>query len=356
MEIIKFFCFYIFNKKLNTIFVILDYTWEVNKMWKKILVIIICIQFTGIVSTALGEKNKHNFNTFENTFKNIGNLGTVEVIDQQQIFDCGEGCPFFSNLWLAQGFTPTLETITRAELKLFKAGGITSDIIFSIKSTLTGSDLTSVSISGSQVSGTSKWIEFDFTDISVIPDQPYYIVCRTLGGSFTEYYCCLFQVDNPYLGGEVWGSLNSGASWQIIEYPGYPDPDGCFKIYGLDETPNIPNIDGPATGKPGIDLSYIISATDPENHDVFYKVEWGDNTNTGWLGPYNSGEEISLDHQWKKQGKYEIKVKARDIYGAESEMEIVEVTIPRTKTSYFTFLNQLFEKFPLLEKLFIILK
>jgi len=162
-------------------------------MWKKILVIIICLLFSGLVSTALGEKNNYNFNTFEDTYKNIGNLGTIEVIDQQQIFDCGEGCPFFSNLWLAQGFTPTLETITKAELKLFKAGGITSDIILSIRSTLTGSDLTSVSISGSQVSGTSKWIEFDFTDLSLTPNQMYYIVCRTSGGSIVDYYCCRFE-------------------------------------------------------------------------------------------------------------------------------------------------------------------
>jgi len=221
----------------------------------------------------------------------------------------------------------------------------------SIRSTLTGSDLTSVSIAGSQVSEYSKWIEFDFTDISIIPNQMYYLVCRTPGGSAINYYCCLFQINNPYQGGEVWGSLNSGATWDIIEYPGYPDPDGCFKIYGLDQTPNIPNIDGPPQGNEGIEYTYKFSAIDPENHDVFYFVVWGDNTNTGWLGPYSSGKEILLTHTWTKKGRYSIIAKAKDVYDVEGDWGEFEVEIPRNKAIYNSMLLRFFERFQILHQL-----
>jgi len=308
-------------------------------MWKKFAAIIIFTIFFGTATTALGEFKIYNPRLINNT-------GIIEVVDQQQITDCGYGCPFFSNLWLAQGFTPTLETITRAELKLFKSGDIESDITLSIKSSLSGSDLTSVTIPGNEVSGYSKWIEFDFTDISINPDNMYYIVCRTSGGSVVNYYCCLFQTNNPYQGGEVWGSLNSGGTWEIIEYPGYPDPDGCFKIYGLDETPNIPNIKGPSKGSKEIEYTYKFSAVDPENHEIFFNIVWGDNTNTGWIGPYSSGEEISLTHSWFEKGKYKILAKAKDVYGAESEWGDFEVEIPRNRATYNSLLAKLIEQFP----------
>jgi hypothetical protein len=307
-------------------------------MFKKIIVLMILILIFGTVSTALGNIKNNNYNLIEK-------IGTVEVIDQQQITDCGYGCPFFSNLWLGQGFTPTLNTISRVELKLFKVGNIESDILLSIRSSLTGSDLTSVLVSGTQVAGYSKWIEFDFTDITVNPNQMYYIVCRTSGGSMVNYYCCLFQINNPYPGGVVWGSLNSGATWEIVEYPGYPNPDGCFIVYGLDESPNTPDINGPSKGNEGIEYTYTFSATDPENHDIFYSVSWGDGTNSGWLGPYSSGEEISLTHSWNDKGKYIILARSKDVYNIESEWGEFEMEIPRIRSNFNSIFIITIEKF-----------
>ena len=316
-------------------------------MNKKIIFIIICILFIGMVCSAHGKTKNYNIEKNKDIFSDIEiinsrNLDTIEVIDQQQTTNCGYGCPFFNYLWLAQGFIPTLETITRVELNLYKVGTITSDITLSIRSDLTGSDLTSVTIDGSQVYEYSNWIEFDFNDIDITIGEMYYIVCRTTGGSVTNYYCCLFQVNNPYAGGEVWGSLNSGSSWDIIEYPGYPDPDGCFITYGLDEAPNIPNIDGPATGTPGIEYNFNFSTIDPESHDVFYYIEWGDNTNSGWIGPYDSGLELSIKKTWTYQGTYTIRAKAKDIYGATSDWRIFNVKMPKNKTINSQLIN-LFE-------------
>ncbi|RLF44681.1 MAG: hypothetical protein DRN29_08030, partial [Thermoplasmata archaeon] len=38
-----------------------------------------------------------------------------------------------------------------------------------------------------------------------------------------------------------------------------------------------------------------------------------------WLGPYKSGEKIVISHSWNRRGSYEVRVKAKDIYGRESE-------------------------------------
>ena len=39
-------------------------------------------------------------------------------------------------------------------------------------------------------------------------------------------------------------------------------------------------------------------ADDPEGNDVFYKVSWGDGFIDGFVGPYASGEEVTLSHAW----------------------------------------------------------
>ncbi len=272
---------------------------------------------------------------YEISNNNINKFNVIEVIDQQQPSDCGYGGPFFNNIWIAQGFTPTLETLTKIELKLFKTGNPTNILTFSIRSSLTGSDLTTVTLEGVNIPPYSIWIEFDFPDLNVVAGEKYYMLIRTPGGSFFDYYCCLFDVNNPYDGGDVWGSLNSGSSWSPVDDPDYPDPDGCFKTYGLDETPLAPNIDGQSSGNINTEYTYKISASDPENHNIYYFVDWGDDSNTGWLGPYDSDTEILITHAWDKKGSYIIKAKAKDVYDAVGDWTNLEVSMPIEKFHFY---------------------
>jgi hypothetical protein len=302
-------------------------------MKNKIFSFIVCLLLFIGVYNVLGETKDFDYNYVR--------VDTIEVIDQKQLTDCGYGCPFFKNIWIAQGFTPTLESLTKVELKLFKAGNPTNTLTVSVRNSLTGSDLTSITLEGVNIPPYSVWVEFDFDDIGVVPGVEYFIIIRTPGGSFFDYYCCLFDINNPYDGGETWGSLNAGGTWSLIEEPDYPDPDGCFKTYGLDESPTDPEINGPLSGKIGNSYTYTIYSTDPEYHDIYYFVDWGDSTNTGWMGPYNSGEEISFDHSWENQGSYIIKAKSKDIYDAESQWGNLEISMPKEK-SQFTILYQFF--------------
>ncbi len=68
-------------------------------------------------------------------------------------------------------------------------------------------------------------------------------------------------------------------------------------------------------------------AIDFEVDNISYWVEWGDGHNTGWLGPFSSGEQVTVNHAYHAQAIYTINVKAKDIHGAESDWELLDLNI-----------------------------
>lgn len=82
--------------------------------------------------------------------------------------------------------------------------------------------------------------------------------------------------------------------------------------------PSKPIISGPTTGVEGEEYEFTFITTDPEGDDVYYFIEWGDDTNSGWIGPYTSGEEAKVTHTWALEGYYEIRALAKDVYEVKS--------------------------------------
>lgn len=110
-------------------------------------------------------------------------------------------------------------------------------------------------------------------------------------------------------------------------------------------TPSRPS--GKTSGKAGVEYPYTSLVTDPEGDQVYVLFDWGDTTNSGWLGPYSSGETCTAKHTWVEQDNYQIKVKAKDIYGAESSWsDPLPITMPYSYKPIYQFLNQLFQRFP----------
>jgi hypothetical protein len=92
---------------------------------------------------------------------------------------------------------------------------------------------------------------------------------------------------------------------------------------------------GPSSGNAGSDYTYTSNTTDSEGNKIFYWFDWGDTTHSGWLGPYSSGDDCSASHRWAAQGNYEVKVKAKDIYGAESAWSYpLSISMPMTYRAY----------------------
>jgi hypothetical protein len=56
---------------------------------------------------------------------------------------------------------------------------------------------------------------------------------------------------------------------------------------------------------------------DPEGQQVYYLWSWGD-SNSSWLGPFESGAVTTAVHSWSVEGNYTVKVKAKDMLGMES--------------------------------------
>ena len=120
--------------------------------------------------------------------------------------------------------------------------------------------------------------------------------------------------------------------------------------------PDIPSIDGPSSGGWGKPFHFTFQSSDIEGSNVWYFVDWGDGKDTGWMGPYISGDEITDSHTWTQQETFTIKCKAKDIYGFESDWAEFEIEIPRNKICYRFLFNWLLERFPILNKLLFILK
>jgi C1A family cysteine protease len=116
------------------------------------------------------------------------------------------------------------------------------------------------------------------------------------------------------------------------------------------QPPNPPTITGPASGNVSTAYDYYFMAIDPDDDEVYFFMDWGDNTNSSWIGPYPSGEQITKSHTWSTKATYTVKVKAKDIYGNESYWGTLEVTMPKGTTYipslFLELIERLLERFP----------
>jgi len=125
----------------------------------------------------------------------------------------------------------------------------------------------------------------------------------------------------------------------------------------INNPPTKPQVVGPKQGKSGEEYSYLLSSRDMDNDTVLFFVDWGDGMNSGWIGPFASDEEVNVSHSWVNSDTYEMKIKAKDIYDAESDVTILEVAMPKSRNifhileqicSYLIPWKTIFSFFPLL--------
>ena len=120
------------------------------------------------------------------------------------------------------------------------------------------------------------------------------------------------------------------------------------------QRPNSLTFSGSTSGNAGESYVYTFSASDPDSDTLFYLIDWEDCTYENWIGPYLSGEIVEVTHTWAKIGTYNVKVKAMDTYGGESDWEALTVTMPRNRAINSRFLNFLQNHpnlFPILQML-----
>lgn len=130
--------------------------------------------------------------------------------------------------------------------------------------------------------------------------------------------------------------------WTYYELNLFGDPAVAFLIGDPPEKPETPQ--GETRGKPGNEYTFTTSTVDSDGEMVSYLFVWGDGSDSGWLGPFPSGEIVSASHSWDKKGSYNVQVKAKDETGMQSKYsDPLPVTMPtyRSYQSFLTFFQSL---------------
>jgi len=159
--------------------------------------------------------------------------------------------------------------------------------------------------------------------------------------------------DDPYLriikertNGSYYEMINgTDGEEEIIGQSWWYSPIIHVTVNTAPEKPEKPS--GPDYGKTGVKYLFSTRAVDPNDDQIYYMWDWGDGNVSDWMGPYNSGETTSASHQWDEKGTYSMWVKAKDIYGEESDWsEPLEVSMPKNTVRYAPFLEFLHQYFP----------
>ena len=137
------------------------------------------------------------------------------------------------------------------------------------------------------------------------------------------------------------GATNETTYVNIIVYDGtVVVEDSTFPLVNNSQstppdTPSIPS--GSITGLTSTVYYYSTATEDPDDDQVYYWFDWGDHTDSGWIGPYPSGGTASSSKTWNTPGTYTIKAKAKDEHGNESNWSIpLTVTITNQNTGQDT--------------------
>ncbi len=201
-------------------------------MKKKIIgiVVLMLLATTVVSATNINVKEINNKIVDDEPFEPT--LFDWFCVDQKQTHTDGFGMMLGPPTTYAQSFTPTKDKLTAVSLYIFKYGTPPDPvhITVSIRDNLTGSDLATKTIDTSVVSIKYTWVMFDFEDISIIPENTYFIVCSGDAGDTTNVYCWFFSNSSTYSRGEAWYKGNQATDWITLEQVGY-GADFCFKTY-----------------------------------------------------------------------------------------------------------------------------
>ena len=107
----------------------------------------------------------------------------------------------------------------------------------------------------------------------------------------------------------------------------------------INTPPTAPIITGKTHGQANKEYTYTFQSTDAESDDIYIMVDWGDNTQTNWLGPYQSAEDIKLSHTWTQEDTYLIRAKTKDSYQAESNWTTLDIQMPHPYSQNYRIYN-----------------
>lgn len=163
----------------------------------------------------------------------------------------------------------------------------------------------------------AAYYQTQWNDVNDGSDQSfkYFFLSGITSGEYTQGQAHQYAISEMYQRG-LWDALKyetfcHGSLW------GNPDL-GIASAFENDAPlkPETPR--GPTSGRINVELTFSTVSLDPDGDDLYYCWSWGDGT-TDWFGPFESNQEINTSHRWTKKGSFDVKVKAKDMYGTESD-------------------------------------
>lgn len=116
------------------------------------------------------------------------------------------------------------------------------------------------------------------------------------------------------------------------------------------QPPSITKITGITKCKINTFYNYTFYATDPDNDEIFYLIHWGDGIVYYWMGPYESGEKITISYCYQlmpnqKSDELMISARAKDIHDSCGEWGSLNVVISKSDQIIFNKIRFLFENY-----------
>ncbi len=91
-------------------------------------------------------------------------------------------------------------------------------------------------------------------------------------------------------------------------------------------------------GYRNVEYTFTATGSDPDGHDIFFKIHWGDWESTDVMGPYPSGTTITMSHSYDEPGGVWPAVKVWDDHDCNGSHE--GGTAVMSDTWYLNILNQ----------------
>jgi hypothetical protein len=139
------------------------------------------------------------------------------------------------------------------------------------------------------------------------------------------------------------GLLASGPKWSFTT--GDNKPPGPPKIEG--PSPRLKLLPKPFPGT----HEFTFCAIDPDDDMIYYYIDWGDGTYEDWIGPFLSGEKVSVNHTYEEKGTFTIRAKAKDIWDQEGTWGTYQIPIQRNDKIIYLLLQKWFINAPLVQRL-----
>jgi C1A family cysteine protease len=143
-------------------------------------------------------------------------------------------------------------------------------------------------------------------------------------------------------------------SWIIEAVDEHGSKSMTEKLSFSTRKPFDPFVDGPSKIKIGEEYTFTASTPETDGEAYYWFFDWGDGSDSGWIGPYGPDDTVSVSHIWNKRGEVNIRVRYTED-GIYSDYNTVNLPVQKSELGIIWFFNLFgfdLQSFPILQRVF----